>query len=227
MSEYFDLKSPDDIVVPESPPFNHPSQIHGDWERIPIVSSATLRRLDELGYDREGNLQAALLPPNEVESLSELQSMVAAYVGGINYDLQDLAHKKTNMSYELIDFASDLLVGKNSDNLLHYYARHRAMLEFLKSLRLLSNYYNGDIVDSIRTNKHRRRGVALDEEDLRSWAVSIGYLPKSRQNGPDSIFLTSEFLYGEDMNGFRHTLVATKFPRRMSHDELVELGLAA
>lgn len=225
MTQGIELVGPEDIKVADRPPFRHPSQIRGNWERIPIVDSCINRNREVL--DERMRAGGGLLTAQEVVVLPEFQDLVASFEIGINQELDNFMNMdQANKDFELIDCVSDLLDLKDKEKLMENYARHQAMLNFLKSLRLLGRYFSGEVLPAIRTKRRLEKGKSIDEEDDLSWAVSIGYLPESRTIGDNPIYLTGEFLYGDKMQGYRQTIVASSLPKRLTQAELVSAGWA-
>lgn len=111
-------------------------------------------------------------------------------------------------------------------NFLDENARHKAMLSFLDDMDLTDKYYGGTIIEPAHVRrKFKKQDQEVFEEDKKSWAVSIGYLPEERIQTGNSVFLTAEFRYGVDCKSYKYSLVGYAHSNRLSEDRLKHIGL--
>lgn len=89
------------------------------------------------------------------------------------------------------------------------YAKHKGILTFLGGVGLLDAYYEGRPIESVRTRHLIGSGILLSQEDEQSWAISLGYVPRDIAGFEHTpVFLTTDFLYGNDMEGYAQRLIA-------------------
>jgi len=186
----------------------------GDAPRRPVIryrrtweaEQALLRRMSEaarpLVTGRDGTIPAELVP------------IVEHYVKEIKGEVETV-----NLKFSptwLLDVKSEMREAEQ-------YARHQAMVSFLGGVGLLDDYFLGREIWPFSLRSIARAGTPLDHEHAQSWAVSIGYLPEPWNQ--KAIFLSTEFRYGEKMQGFRYGLGGYRHDTPMTPGELREQGL--
>jgi len=187
-----------------------------DWERVPIMPSRARQAEAMLDANMAVALQPVVTEPPKNWVPEEFAPEVNAWIDQIHSNITQIEHYDT--AKWLIELKTD---PKISD--IERYVRHQAIVSFLAKVGLLSVYFKGREIWPVSLRYKAAHGTITDDCHRESWAVSIGYIPqRSRFN---LTFLTTEFRYGEDMVGYRYSLVGYKHAHRKTPEELAASGL--
>lgn len=185
--------------------------------------------LGEVDAKLQGALEMPAPPVDPAEAEIAFKPLVDKHVAMIHHKLGKLLVGQKHKSNELITYESNVMGHRSPSAVLaDGYARHRAMFEFLRDVDLLDAYLDGreaSEIETIRTRHFLGDGKDLDLEDQLSYGVSIGYVPMEHQPSRNPIYLTSDFLYGRDMQGYTHRLLGYRHEQRWDEATLVQAKL--